>query len=179
MFVLNILIIIILGLQSTATEKKETLLEKTVIETLDFSLQQSIKMAESLADKPQLLPKTADRFGKLETCTASWWVSGFFPGQLWFMYEYSGDEKLKQLAENYTRRVQSQQFNRTIHDTGFMIFCSYGNGYRLTGNNEYQEVIYNAARSLASRYNSTTNTIRSWDRAEWNKQWQYPVILTI
>jgi unsaturated chondroitin disaccharide hydrolase len=158
-------------------DKQSTPMKNIVINALDFSLQQSLKMAESLSDQPKVLPKTTDRFGNLETCKPTWWVSGFFPGQLWYMYEYSGDEIVKQWAQSYTRRVESQQFNTDTHDVGFMIFCSYGNGYRLTKDESYKKVIYNAAKSLSTRYNKTTKTIRSWDKAEWNKQWQYPVII--
>lgn len=157
--------------------RNEKNIKDVVNSSLDFSVQQSLKMAETLADRPNELPKTADRFGNLETCASSWWVSGFFPGQLWYLYEYSGDEKLKYWAQNYSGRVEDQQTNTTTHDIGFMIFCSFGNGYRITKDSSYKKVIYNAARSLATRFNKNTKTIRSWDKAEWNKQWQYPVII--
>ncbi|MBN2262278.1 MAG: glycoside hydrolase family 88 protein, partial [Prolixibacteraceae bacterium] len=44
-------------------------------------------------------------------------------------------------------------------------------------NPEYLSIIENAAISLSSRYNERTKTIRSWDRASWNRQWQYAVII--
>ena len=55
-----------------------------------------------------------------------------------------------------------------------MIFCSYGNGYRLTGNGKYREVILQAARSLAKRYNPKVGLIQSWNPT---RGWQYPVII--
>ena len=177
MKILNLLLSLIIVNCLSESARQETNMKNVVIEAMDYSLQQSMKMAESLSDRPNLLPKTADRFGNLETCEAIWWVSGFFPGQLWYLYEYSGDEKIKQWAQNYTHRVEGQQFNRGTHDVGFMIFCSFGNGYRLIKDDSYRKVIYNAAKSLSSRFNKTTKTILSWDRAEWNKQWQHPVII--
>ena len=39
------------------------------------------------------------------------------------------------------------------HDLGFLVFCSYGNGYRLTGNPEYKQVIINTAYSLSALFN--------------------------
>jgi hypothetical protein len=60
-------------------------MKEIVNSTLDFSVRQSILMAESLKDKDSLLPKTTDRFGRLQTCKSSWWVSGFFPGVLWYL----------------------------------------------------------------------------------------------
>lgn len=152
-------------------------IKEVVNEALSFATQQSLLMAKSLADSPTLLPKTTDRFGRLETCQSGWWVSGFFPGLLWYLYENNPIEDLKKWAENYTLRVQDQQFTTDNHDVGFMIFCSFGNGYRITHNHDYLNVIHNATNSLITRFRPSTGCIRSWDRAEWNKQWQYPVII--
>ncbi len=158
-------------------DKRDKALLKTVDATLDFCVQQSVSMAESLKDSVTLLPKTINRNGELETCNSAWWVSGFFPGQLWYMYEYSKDDKLKQWAETYSQRVADQQFTTDNHDVGFMIFCSFGNGYRITKNEDYLPVLRNAANSLSTRFNDTIGCIRSWDKADWNCQWQYPVII--
>jgi unsaturated chondroitin disaccharide hydrolase len=134
-------------------------------------------MARSMVDMPGKLPKTIDKNGNLETCNSSWWVSGFFPGQLWYLYEYSKNDSLKKWAELYTERVSDQQYTTNNHDVGFMIFCSFGNGYRITGNEKYLSVLKNAANSLSTRFNPTIGCIRSWDRAPWNNKWQYAVII--
>jgi unsaturated chondroitin disaccharide hydrolase len=155
----------------------EISLEGKVTRALKLSTEQSLKMANALAEADNKLPKTIGKDGKLETCTSSWWVSGFFPGQLWYMYEYTNDEKYKEWAEEYTKRVADQQYATDTHDLGFVIFCSYGNGYRLTGNEDYLAVIENASESLITRFDSTIGCIRSWDRSSWNDQWQYAVII--
>ncbi|WP_303921472.1 glycoside hydrolase family 88 protein [Draconibacterium sediminis] len=134
-------------------------------------------MAESLKDQPNKLPKTINRDGELETCNSDWWVSGFFPGVLWYLYENAPTDSLKMWAENFTMRVEDQQYTTDNHDVGFMIFCSFGNGYRITGNPEYKDVIHNASESLITRFNPTVGCIRSWDYAPWSAKWQYPVII--
>lgn len=148
-------------------------METVVNESLDFAFQQSLLMAESLKDQPDKLPRTADRFGQLVTCESDWWVSGFFPGQLWYLYEHTGDERLLDWARFYSARVADQQYTTDNHDVGFMVFCSFGNGYRITRDESYLPVIRNGARSLSTRYNATTGCIKSWDAP----QWQYPVII--
>jgi hypothetical protein len=158
-------------------QKQDDVLVTKVNHALEVAQEQSIKMAEMLADKDNKLPQTIGDDGELVTCTSSWWVSGFFPGQLWYMYEYTNDEKYKKWAEEYTKRVADQQYATDTHDLGFVIFCSYGNGYRLTGNEDYLSVIENASESLITRFDSTIGCIRSWDRASWNEQWQYAVII--
>lgn len=160
----------------SCTQRKEAL-DARVNLALDLARQQSMAMAEILHDQPERLPKTIAADETLETCSSDWWVSGFFPGQLWYLYEYFGDEQLKNEAIAYSSRVADQQYTTDNHDVGFMIFCSYGNAYRITGNEEYLPIIENAARSLATRFSPLTGTIRSWDTSRWNQQWQYAVII--
>jgi unsaturated chondroitin disaccharide hydrolase len=171
------LLFILFGCCKNSNTTNEQTIESIVNESLEFSLQQSLKMAVSLKDKNSLLPKTTDRFGNLETCNSSWWVSGFFPGTLWYLYENSNSEEVKNWAIDYTLRVKDQQFTTDNHDVGFMIFCSFGNAYRLTKDKAYLEVILNASNSLSTRFNTTTKTIKSWDSGGPNNNWQYPVII--
>ena len=110
------------------------------------------------------------------TVKASDWVSGFYPGALWYLYEYARDEgwqdaeAWRKRAEGWTAGLSDQQFNSGTNDTGFMIFNSYGNGYRLTKNADYPPVIRNAARSLSARFLKSTGLIRSWGGiTDWRK----------
>lgn len=173
----NFCLALTITLISASCAPKVVALEKIINDALEFSLAQSVQMASSLEDHPDLLPKTTDRFGNLETCHSDWWVSGFFPGVLWYLFEYSGNEEIKHLAHQYSMRVEDQQFTTNNHDVGFMIFCSFGNAYRLTGDTAYLDIIHNASNSLSTRFNPTISCIQSWDNAEWNKPWQYPVII--
>lgn len=56
-----------------------------------------------------------------------------------------------------------------------MLYCSFGNGLRLTSNDEYKQVLLQGAESLSTRFRPQVGCIRSWD---WNqKVWEYPVII--
>ncbi|HEY4787196.1 MAG TPA: glycoside hydrolase family 88 protein [Bacteroidales bacterium] len=156
---------------STFGQNKKML--EVIDSSLNFSIQQYTRMADTLSNKPGALPRSIDKKGKLITCKSSWWTSGFFPGSLWYLYEYSHDKNLKSLAEQFTERVKDQQYTKDNHDVGFMIYCSFGNGYRITGNPDYKKVILNASNSLSTRFNPKVGCIRSWD---WGP-WQYPVII--
>ncbi len=59
------------------------------------------------------------------------------------------------------------------HDVGFLIYNSYGNGYRLTQSAAYRTVLLQAAASLASRYDADVGCTRSWDFGSW----MFPVII--
>ena len=119
-------------------------------------------------------PRSTNPDGTLHTRDASNWVSGFFPGCLWLMYEYSEDEKWEIAAKKWTEALSEQQFNTGTHDIGFMIGSSYGQAYKLTKNEDYKAVLIEAATSLVSRYNEKVGCIKSWD---WSKEWKFPVII--
>lgn len=146
---------------------------KVVDESLVFSVKQYSLMADTMKNKAGLLPQTLDKAGKLRTSNPYWWTSGFFPGTLWYLSEFSGTDKLKMDAELFSDRVKAIQYVKDNHDVGFMIYCSYGNANRLHPSLEYNAIILNAANSLSTRYVPKMGLIRSWD---WGK-WQYPVII--
>ena len=138
---------------------------KIVSSSLDFSVRQAMLMYDSVKDLPGRLPNQTDKEGKLVTCGSDGWVSGFHPGLLWYLYEYTGDETIKAAAEDLTERLAPEQYNTGTHDIGFMLNCSYGNGYRLTGRDDYRQVLINGASSLATRFNPIVGCIRSWGNA--------------
>ncbi|WP_340157807.1 glycoside hydrolase family 88 protein [uncultured Maribacter sp.] len=91
------------------------------------------------------------------------WCSGFWPGVIWYAYEASGDEELREQAEKFTAPLKSIAYSPAEnHDIGFMLYTSYGNGYRLTNNEEYKNVLLAAADTLATLYNPNVGSILSW-----------------
>ena len=118
------------------------------------------------------LPRTFEH-GALKLVPARDWTSGFFPGSLWLLYEYTHDPHWLSAARDFTGRLKSLQDFRGTHDLGFMLGCSYGNGFRLTGDPDYRAVLIQGARSLSTRFNPRVGLIRSWDFC----RWQYPVII--
>lgn len=172
-FVLGLFIPALL-LSSCNTEKQESI--SAVVERgLIRSTEQALLMANELESQEGKLPKTINKEGALETSDYGWWCSGFFPGELWYLYENNPTDELKKYAELYTDRVEPAKNLTNTHDLGFMLYCSFGNGYRITNNPAYKDIMITGANSLATRYNPTIGAIRSWD---FNKAvWQFPVII--
>ena len=169
-------IIAFLGLMavcSCSAPKSE--MSTLVNNSLQIATVQSKLMAENLLNEEEKLPRTIGKDGKLMTSKAKWWTSGFFPGVLWYLYEVNQDDSLKMYAENYTKRIENEKYTTDNHDVGFMLYCSFGNGLRLTSNDEYKQVLLQGAESLSTRFRPQVGCIRSWD---WNqKVWEYPVII--
>ena len=136
-----------------------------------FAEVQYAQLLERVKNDPGL-PRTFAN-GSLVTVEPRDWTSGFFPGSLWLIYEHSRDEKWRAAAEELTRRVEAVKDFGGTHDLGFMLFCSFGNGWRLTGRPAYRSVLLQGARTLSTRFSDKTGAIKSWDGTEW----QYPVII--
>jgi rhamnogalacturonyl hydrolase YesR len=118
--------------------------------------------------------------GKIVYVQPEDWTSGFFPGSMWYLYELTGDAKWKELGTKYTQALDSVQYLTTHHDVGFMIGSSYGNGLRLSGNEEYKDVIVQASRSLSTRFRPVAGVIQSWNVDQgWQAErgWECPVII--
>ncbi|WP_375448397.1 glycoside hydrolase family 88 protein [uncultured Fibrella sp.] len=159
---------------------------------LSFSPADSAFVSENMAHANALLknmlrqasgttfPKTIDASGKLKSTSMYDWTSGFFAGNLWYAYEASHDETLRQAAIQWTEKLAPVQMFTGNHDLGFMMYCSYGNAYRLTGNPAYKAVLVQSAKSLATRFSSVTGSIKSWDKfVSWHGQptYTFPVII--
>ena len=136
--------------------------------------EQSELMAASLSDDQT--PKTFEE-GKLVTAAYDWWCSGFFPGVLWYIYEYNGNEQIKQLAIKETAKVEPVKYVTDHHDVGFMINCCYGHQYRLTGDEHALEVLRTAAQSLTGAFTEEVGCIKSWPFVKPGFSWVYPVII--
>lgn len=131
-------------------------------------------MAKSKNTK-KAIPRTINKDGSLRLVDPRDWCSGFFPGSQWFMYAYTKDDKWKAAADKYSKIIEVEKFDRTSHDVGFKMFSSFGNGYKLTGDESYKEVVIQSAKTLIKRYNAKIGSIRSWDFNR--KIWQFPVII--
>ena len=120
-----------------------------------------------------VLPKTYYPVKKLETSSSSWWTSGFYPGSLLYLYEFSHDTVLLNEAMRRMSLLEKEQYNKGTHDLGFMMFCSFGHANKLFPSQQYDDILMNSARSLSTRFNPVVASIRSWD----SKPWKWPVII--
>jgi unsaturated chondroitin disaccharide hydrolase len=91
------------------------------------------------------------------------WVSGFYPGTLLYLYENTKDAALYKEALEKLKYMEKEQFNKTTHDLGFMMYSSFGNADRISPKPLYNQILINSAKSLASRFNEKVGCIKSWD----------------
>ena len=106
------------------------------------------------------------------------WCAGFWPGVLWYDYEYTQDKHILEEAKKFTNSLEFlSQIPAYDHDLGFLVFCSYGNGYRLTKDPAYKKVILDTADSLATLFNPVVGTMLSWPREVEPRNWPHNTIM--
>lgn len=160
-----IISVFILGTGCNVQKKQNLEAKKDLVKVIDNSIQKADKqykyfMQQIPADK---FPRSLDKDGKLVTSGSGWWCSGFYPGTLLYLVEATNDQVLKTEALNRLKLLEKEQFNKSTHDLGFMMFCSFGNANRLDPKPEYKPILINSARSLASRFDEKIGCIRSWN----------------
>lgn len=165
-----IFLFLILACNQDKTRTSKSL-SKDVIHISEQKLENSI----SAYNQPGLNPRSLNENGETHFVESRDWTSGFYPGCLWYMFELTNKENFKIAAEKYTGFLAKERLNGTTHDMGFKMFCSYGNGYRLTKKNEYHDILLQSSKTLTSRFNPKVGCIRSWDHH--SHVWQFPVIV--
>src|SRR5689334_1086045 len=82
---------------------------------------------------------------QLETSNSGWWCSGFYPGTLLNIFQQTKDSSLYIEAMRMLQLLQPEQYNKTTHDLGFMMYCSFGTANRLHHKAEYDSILINSA----------------------------------
>ena len=100
------------------------------------------------------------------------WTAGFYPAELWLMYERTADPAWLALARTWTRSLLPVAKWTGSHDLGFMIGLPAGLGMRLDPDPAqritYRRAIIDAAKSLSSRWNNKVKAIKS---GEYDGKW--------
>lgn len=144
------------------TFKQNDKLLKTISASYQAGASQYKLMMKSL--EGGRFPKTFDpKTGKLVTSDSGWWCSGFYPGTLLDLYEKTKDPALQTEANRMLGLLSKEQYNKSTHDLGFMMYCSFGTALRVEPDPSYKEILINSAKSLSTRFNPTVGCIRSWD----------------
>jgi len=150
--------------------------DEFIQENIRFAAEQTEYMLSHACTADTVLnPRTLNDDGSVRYVNPYDWTSGFFAGTLWELYELTGDEKWRPIAQRYTEMLNKVQYYTDNHDVGFMMGDSYGQGRRIMagdkgfgygpqGDDAYKEILINTARSLCKRYVPEAGVIRSWGR---------------
>ncbi|MCW3806645.1 glycoside hydrolase family 88 protein [Plebeiibacterium marinum] len=171
---------IILGMIAFSACSIKQTPQSTLNDRLNFaSVQTSLLLKKAMAS--QKIPRTVTEDGHMHWTREGFdWTEGFFPGTCWYLYEFTKDSKWKEAASHFQKKFEDHRLMPLYHDLGFVFHCSYGQGYRITGNNEYKKILIDAGNTLITRFNPKVGCIRSWDVDKgWQSKrgWEFPVII--
>ena len=83
------------------------------------------------------------------------WMSGFWSGMLWLAYEWTNDNKYRELGEKHIDIFMDRIVNKYQvwnHDLGFLYSLSCVSAYKLTGNEKAKEAAIMAADHLYDNF---------------------------
>lgn len=101
------------------------------------------------------------------------WTTGFWPGMLWYLYDFNKKPKFREMAEYWSRPILKNKDIKWTHDLGFMLHSPLYTAISLLPNPTYQAALIDAANSLTGLYNPKIGTMKSWT---WLKQHPHPTI---
>ena len=160
------------GSSKSVSNSTETISKKWIDKNLLSSAKQYKVLMKQVPEG--VMPETFVD-GNLKTCKPSNWIAGFYPGNLIFLFEATADSAFYKEALQKITLMDPEQYNTGTHDLGFMMYCSYGNLYKISPGEKYKEILLNSARSLSTRFNPKVGCIRSWGNS--NDTSEFKVII--
>lgn len=142
--------------------KTKLLTRAEVKNAIDLVIKQIDANMEYFKDKFPSSATKNNEYGIIENIE---WTDGFWTGLLWLAYEYTGDEKYRELADknvaSFKNRVE-KDIELDHHDLGFLYSLATVSGYKLTGSEDAREASIKAANKLISRYKEKGEFIQAW-----------------
>lgn len=87
---------------------------KLVSDNFDFAKRQMVHMLENIPQGEAKMPHSINGKGNTSCRSIYWWTSGFFPGILWYINEYTGDKTLKALPRNGQKSLNQLKHSKVI-----------------------------------------------------------------
>jgi unsaturated chondroitin disaccharide hydrolase len=95
------------------------------------------------------------------------WCDGFLPGMMWLFLKYMGTDKPESKywmdqAIRYSKPLEPRKTDREVHDLGFIFFSTYYRWYQFSREPAIRDVVIQAGRTLAQRFNEAGQYLRSF-----------------
>jgi unsaturated chondroitin disaccharide hydrolase len=102
--------------------------------------------------------------GKWKHESESWtnWCEGFLGGMLWILARRTGDPWWRNRAEHYSLLIEHRKTDRSVHDLGFLFMPTWKAWYDLTADPARNDVVIEAGRTLALRFQPAGKFLRSF-----------------
>jgi unsaturated chondroitin disaccharide hydrolase len=138
---------------------KEALHEKC-LRTMDFA---AVQLRNLIENHPDYFPMYTEN-GKWKHGGEAWtnWCEGFLGGQLWLLYQHTGEDYWREKAEHYSLLVEDRKTDRTVHDLGFVFWSTWRRWYEFTGDESLNQIIIEAGKTMGLRFKENGQYLRSF-----------------
>ena len=154
------------GAPTSSSESAEPDALGMIAQTLLDSAASKYRRVAATYDPARGHPRSTQADGSWSTSSASHWTSGFYPGTLWYLHEYTLDPVLRAQAERFTLPIAALARNAADLDVALPLLASFGNAHRVTGDERFREPMLEAARHLASRPAARAGASEASERGE-------------
>jgi len=91
------------------------------------------------------------------------WCDGFYPGMMFVFAEATGDGFWLEKAVQYATPLESRQYDRAVHDLGFLFFSTHLRWRDLGGPTDHIDALLNqAGKTMAMRFMEKGQYLRSF-----------------
>jgi unsaturated chondroitin disaccharide hydrolase len=109
------------------------------------------------------------RNGKWKHEGEAWthWCDGFLPGMMWIIQSHEtpgspGAGWWREQAIRYSRPLEPRQFDRNVHDLGFIFMSTYWRWLPLAKDPSLRDVLIQAGRTMSLRFKEKGQYLRSF-----------------
>lgn len=90
------------------------------------------------------------------------WTGGFFAGMMWKFFQQMGSPEWRMRAEHYSQLLEQRQYDREVHDLGFIFLNTYRPWYEQSSDESLRQVLVQAGKTLALRFIPAGRYLRSF-----------------
>src|SRR5215475_14776569 len=148
-------------LMSNSMPEREAL-RNTLQGAFDSAQQQVKKLLQKYPSDYYPMYTVGGQFGQ-DRKRWTHWCDGFYPGMMFIFAEATGDSAWLDKAIAYATPLESRQYDRAVHDLGFIFFSTYLRWLGLGGPAERIEpVLIQAGKTMAMRFMENGQYLRTF-----------------
>jgi unsaturated chondroitin disaccharide hydrolase len=142
--------------------------QNTPVDPLKTKLENSLDVAQEQLQKTVAAVGISSNYPQYTNANGTWswvpatqWTAGFFPGEMWELYQATGNPYYKTEATQFTNPLSVDDTDTS--DVGFQVFDSFDPLLaQEPGNATIIQTMLKAAASKATQYNSTVGAFEAW-----------------